>query len=107
MTSALALAIVACLPWLIKAGIFLWKGGVKEGQQSELSYQQAVGLVRALEVLQHKLDKHEDITRKEIDELVKSVSLNNDLSNTRYHEFYREFSDFKYQVGRFIKNGEH
>lgn len=105
MTPAFALAILSCLPWIIKAAVYIFAKGKKDGVQEQMSLAQAQAFKRAVDELTRKMERHETITRREVDELVRSVSENTDMANTRYHEFYKEFSDLRFLVGRLMKNG--
>lgn len=105
MTIALAIAIASCLPHIWKAYKYIRKSAKDEGVQEQMTIGQARALHEAVEELKRKLERGEDITRREIDELVKSVSLNNDLANQRFHDFYREFSLFRADVSRYMRNG--
>lgn len=107
--AAFIISVVTSTAWLLKALYNIHRDGKKdsrhEGNVQGVAFYNSQDYKRMVEALQEALRRLDERSIKDVQDLYEAMSKRNDLDNDRYHAFYKEFSDFRFQVARYMKNG--
>lgn len=107
--AAFIISIVTSVAWLLKALYNIHREGKKDSRQDGniqgLTLYSSQDYKRLIEALQEALRRLDERSIRDVQELYETISKKNDLDNQRYHEFYKEFSLFRADVSRYMKNG--
>ena len=107
--AAFIISLVTSIAWLLKALYNIYrdtkKDSTQEGSVQGLTIYNSQDYKRLIEALQEALRRLDERSIRDVQDLYEALSKKNDLDNQRYHEFYKEFSLFRADVSRYMKNG--